>query len=311
MAQRHDLANALRQRLLSGMHLGLLRSGERLPSVRDLAAEFGVGPRAILAAYRELEREGLVELRQRSGIFFGMRGRSVRTTRDGELSPFAAWALDVAHQGFALGSTIPDLLPELGRLLTTVRVRVAGVECNDDQIAALAAALGSDFGLDAVGLNVDDMLSSTPPSLSGVRLLVTTPFHAGEVQELAARAQTPWLAISYRADVFAEIARLLPTMPVYFVVTDPRFSAKLRKIYASSPGAMNLRIIELRDVGGIGIPDGAPAFVSRTARERMAGHPILDRVMPETRLISDDAAREILSFIVRANVGALDERAGG
>ncbi len=307
MPLRLDLTTALRQRLLSGMHLGLLRSGERLPSVRELAAEFGVSARVVLAAYRALEREGLVELRQRSGIFFGTRGRSVKGARGGALSPFAAWALDVFHESFTRGTTIPETLPALGRYLMTVRVRVAGIECNDDQIAALAAALTAEFGLDAVGLNVDDLLGSSPPSLDGFHLLVTTPFHAGEVQELAGRANAPWVAISYRADVFAEIARLLPSTPVYFVVTDPRFATKLRKIYASSPGAPNLRIIQLGDIEAINIPDGMPAFVSRTARERMAGHPILERVMPETRLVSDDAAREILSFIIRANAESLQE----
>lgn len=308
MAHRHDIANALRQRLLSGSHLGLIRPGERLSSVRELAHEFGVDPRVVLAAYRVLEREGLVELRQRSGIFFGTPAGAPLE----QLSQGAEWAVDVLLQGFAWGTPIPDVPARLARYLETVRLRGACIECNDDQIAALCAELKSDFGFDTVGQNVDDLLRapSTPHELRAVDLLVTTPFHAGEVQELAERAGVPWIAVSYRADVFAEIARLLPTTPVFFVITDARFAAKLGKIYASSPGADNLRVVVLEREDVADIPSGAPTYVSRTARERLAGHPLLERVVPETRMFSPASARAILTFVVRANADALRTKDG-
>lgn len=299
MTDRHDLAHALRQRLLSGASLGHLHSGDRLPSIRQLAVEFGVGLRSVLAAYRELEREGLVELRERSGIFFGMRGASTKHENDADRSHPDEWVLDVFHQGYVRGSSVPDVVEELARYLTRTRIRVAGIECNDDQITGLTEALIADFGLDAVGLNVDDLLGSPSPSLDGIDLLITTAFHAGEVQELAARARTSWLAISYRSDVFAEIANVLSAAPVYYLVTDPRFVAKLRKIYASLPGSEKLQIINLHDVDSIAIPQDVATYASSAARNQLKGDPILDRIVPATRLITNDSARELLSFILR------------
>lgn len=305
MPPRPDVTAALRQRLLSGSHLGLIRSGERLPSVRDLAREFAVDNRTVLAAYRTLEREGLVELRQRSGIFFGppaVAASHAGLTRQGE------WARDVLLQGLSRGTPIPDVPGELARHFATVRLRGACIECNDDQIAALVSELSSDFGFDAKGYNVDELLADAgaASTLSEFDLIVTSPFHAGEVQELAVRVRKPWIAISYRSDVFAEIARLLPATPVYFVLTDKRFAAKLVKIYAATPGADHLHLVLQGRDDVDAIPLSAPTYLSRTARERLATHPLLDRVMPETRIFSSDSAREILTFLVRANVSAIE-----
>ena len=52
---------------------GRLGPGERLPSVRDLAARAGVNVNTARAAYRRLEREGLVVLRHGLGTFVAER----------------------------------------------------------------------------------------------------------------------------------------------------------------------------------------------------------------------------------------------
>jgi GntR family transcriptional regulator len=49
--------------------LGTLRSGDPLPSVRQLAADLGVNPNTVKQAYHELEREGLVEMRRGQGTY--------------------------------------------------------------------------------------------------------------------------------------------------------------------------------------------------------------------------------------------------
>ncbi|MBX7119874.1 MAG: GntR family transcriptional regulator [Gemmatimonadaceae bacterium] len=48
---------------------GELPPGEPLPSVRALAAQLRVNPATVVQAYRDLEREKLVEMRQGSGTF--------------------------------------------------------------------------------------------------------------------------------------------------------------------------------------------------------------------------------------------------
>lgn len=45
------------------LEVGTLSSGERLPTVRALAAELAVAPNTVVKAYNELQRMGLIESR--------------------------------------------------------------------------------------------------------------------------------------------------------------------------------------------------------------------------------------------------------
>jgi GntR family transcriptional regulator len=48
---------------------GAMRSGEQLPSVRQMAEELLINPNTVARAYRELEYEGVIELKHGSGAF--------------------------------------------------------------------------------------------------------------------------------------------------------------------------------------------------------------------------------------------------
>ncbi len=56
-------------RLQIGGHVaaGRLRSGDRLPTIRALAADLGVAAGTVARAYRELETNGVVVTRRRTG----------------------------------------------------------------------------------------------------------------------------------------------------------------------------------------------------------------------------------------------------
>lgn len=49
------------------LEVGILRPGEALPTVRQLAAELTIAPNTIVKAYGELERQGLIESRAGAG----------------------------------------------------------------------------------------------------------------------------------------------------------------------------------------------------------------------------------------------------
>ena len=48
---------------------GALRAGEQLPSVRQMAEELVINPNTVARAYRELEHEGIIDLKHGSGAF--------------------------------------------------------------------------------------------------------------------------------------------------------------------------------------------------------------------------------------------------
>src|SRR5213076_1825105 len=59
----------LMERVKHAVETGALRPGEQLPGIRPLAEELVMNPNTVAKAYRELEHEGVIELRQGAGAF--------------------------------------------------------------------------------------------------------------------------------------------------------------------------------------------------------------------------------------------------
>lgn len=59
----------LMQQVRHAIETGALKPGEQLPSIRPLAEELVMNPNTVAKAYRELEHEGVIELRQGAGAF--------------------------------------------------------------------------------------------------------------------------------------------------------------------------------------------------------------------------------------------------
>jgi GntR family transcriptional regulator len=59
----------LMEQVRHAVETGALRAGEQLPGIRTLAEELVINPNTVAKAYRELEHEGVVELRQGAGAF--------------------------------------------------------------------------------------------------------------------------------------------------------------------------------------------------------------------------------------------------
>ncbi|MDQ0791539.1 GntR family transcriptional regulator [Streptomyces sp. B1I3] len=97
------------QQVRHALRLGLLKEGDRLPTVKEVARQMAVNPNTVLKAYRELEHDGLVAARPGVGTFV------TRTLADGTL----------AAQG--------PLRKDLQRWLT--KARLAGLD--DESIEAL------------------------------------------------------------------------------------------------------------------------------------------------------------------------------
>ena len=69
----------LMEQVKHGIETGALRPGEQLPGIRPLAEELVINPNTVAKAYRELEHEGVIELRHGAGAFVSaaVRGRTV------------------------------------------------------------------------------------------------------------------------------------------------------------------------------------------------------------------------------------------
>ena len=67
--ENQPIYRQLRDRVVHMILDGLLKEGDPLPSVRNVAAEFRLNPLTVLKAYQELVDEDLVEKRRGLGMF--------------------------------------------------------------------------------------------------------------------------------------------------------------------------------------------------------------------------------------------------
>jgi GntR family transcriptional regulator len=72
----------LMEQIKHAVETGALRAGDQLPTLRKAAEDLVMNPNTVVRAYRELEHEGIVELRHGSGAFIkesaGARARLVK-----------------------------------------------------------------------------------------------------------------------------------------------------------------------------------------------------------------------------------------
>ncbi|MBD9369128.1 GntR family transcriptional regulator [Xanthomonas sp. XNM01] len=104
----------LKERVIAMMLDGILKPGEALPSVRQVAAEYQLNPITVSRAYQELADEGLVEKRRGLGMF--VTEEASKQLRSSERERFLndEWPA-VAERIQRLGLTIQDLLNSTGK----------------------------------------------------------------------------------------------------------------------------------------------------------------------------------------------------
>jgi len=110
---------------------GELAPGDRLPTVRDVAAELGVSPATVSAAWGALRRTGLVLSRGRAGTY-------VRDTPTPWLSPRQRGLVGAGPDGLRLdlsrGTPDPTLLPDLGPALHRVSQRAGTLAYQEEPV---------------------------------------------------------------------------------------------------------------------------------------------------------------------------------
>lgn len=104
----------LSEQVLGALARGDLRRGDRLPSVRAVAATLGVNANTVNRAYAELERIGAVETRRGRGTFAAARparGSKPPAQRLADIAePFVARARALGYPGRQIVTTVANIV---------------------------------------------------------------------------------------------------------------------------------------------------------------------------------------------------------
>jgi DNA-binding transcriptional regulator YhcF (GntR family) len=166
-------AASLRDQLATQLTLGIisgdLQTGEKLPSVRELARRYQIHSNTVSAAYRDVEARGWLEVRKGSGVYVhDLRPAAEGSSLDGLIEGFLA---ETRARGFSAA----EVRTSLARVLGAAPVRkVAVIEPEPELAGILVAELREHVAL-PVAAGISDGLDGAAAVALGSRAHALPP----------------------------------------------------------------------------------------------------------------------------------------
>lgn len=238
----------VREQLLTALHLGRLRPGDRFLSVRRLADLTGLNRKTIHRAFQELVREGYLDIRPGSGTYIAPDPSAANSRHsDAALlsvlervrADAAACGLDPAVFASFLSTCLAGGLKDLP---------VAVVECNLEQIGAIAYELVATLGVAPRAVMLAALQTNPAKAVEGAAAVVTTDCHRAEVAEALRQVGVPVYRLSLDAVFPQRIVQAASERPVVLVTADPAFAPVflrlLSQLKTSAEAVSRIRVVD-------------------------------------------------------------------
>ena len=158
---------------------GLLQSGQKLPTVQELADSLSVARGTIKRAYDELEREGLLEKVQGRGTFVSYRPESTGSRKEQAMAAIDTMLDKLEEMGFSAGEVNIFLNLKLReRAEQEAYVKVAVLECNPETLSQMSEQLHHIKQVDLYSFLLDSVEQYPYKLDESFDLIVTTATHA-------------------------------------------------------------------------------------------------------------------------------------
>ena len=97
--------------VMGAVALGALRTGDQLPTVRQVAVDLAINPNTVMRAYREMEIRGMLDTQQGAGTFIAeQKTTGSSAERERQLMQLLD---EIVSRGGALGFTLDELIKAL------------------------------------------------------------------------------------------------------------------------------------------------------------------------------------------------------
>ncbi|MEX2284631.1 MAG: winged helix-turn-helix domain-containing protein [Gemmatimonadota bacterium] len=288
---RADLIHYLHDHIVGALHVGQVRPGDRLPSIRDLAAQFGMNTRTVKAAYDALEKERLVEVRGRSGVFV-----APQQIPGGETSEeVARWMSDVVAGAWKRRIPVGTLGPFVSRFTASRRICCGLVEVLEDAIVALGYELEMDWGFEVRVVAPADVENA-----NDVDFFAATSFHASSIHDVVERLGKPLVVLTIHPGLQEAIRRRIRQGVLTVIAADKRFTERMRLAY-SPDHPERVRFVLASDRSAVEELDpNEPVLLTRAAGRR-TGSVRAPMIFPHSPTLSPETAQALANIVVRKN----------
>ncbi|MGI8619443.1 MAG: GntR family transcriptional regulator [Gemmatimonadaceae bacterium] len=292
------MTTVLRDRIRDATGMGALAAGDRLPGMRALAADMQVDPRLIAAALRQLQQEGLIEVRPRSGAYVAATQAASSTAP--ALS--REWTVEIVSQAVERGVAADRVSAALESLTATDKLRAAVIATTSDQAVGIVRELQENYGIPSAAIFPEQLAGGRlPPALKRAQLMVTTGDLKAPMTSLSAALHKPLIIVRVRPDLLSDEWISFMKGRVYVIVADPRFRAVLRDALKPVPGSGNVTIVLAHGLDLASIPADARTYVTESARRMLGREGLPRRLIRPQRILSSETVRQIVTFLVAHN----------
>lgn len=236
--QKSTLYEQAREQLITALHMGRLRSGDRLPSVRQVALRNHLNIKTAFSIYQRLKGEGYLEIRTGSGAYVSDIER---------MDLDQAYCLSVFHlikSNLAQASQLKIEPRQYSQMVQSFldksplnTIQIAVIECNKEQINLFATELSERLNVCVTPVILSDLENpdaKLSKALGRMNYFVTTDFHFHQVKEFGAGYKKKILQIRLNPDFVPTLVEATRRGRLLMIVSDvsffPAFCRNMKKI---------------------------------------------------------------------------------
>ncbi|WP_371380836.1 GntR family transcriptional regulator [Sporomusa aerivorans] len=239
--------------ILDKIKTGCYKTGDKLPTERQLSEDLGISRNTVSAAYKELLLEGVLEARQGRGTFVREQTTDITAGADvaGSRLERALRVIDAAMaQVVELGFTVEQFasitaIRAKERELSTRQLRVAVVDCTLEYVERFISQLAQTAQARFEPVVLTDLMTGVVKTefLAACDLVVTTVEHQSSVAEILGN-HSKLLAVSTVPNLEAviKLARLQSGSEVVVVAKTQAFVEALERLLRKI-GCNGIRLI--------------------------------------------------------------------
>ncbi len=320
-AREETLLEQARVQIISGLHGGLLRPGDRLPSLRRVAALSGLNVKTVMRVYAGLEMEGLVVVRSGSGAF-------VTAYHSDAFEPAGAvgvWRLLRRHLDQAAGMNLTSAayasLAQRFVDRSSVKHRsVTVLECNEEQVRLYAREISLRIGVKTQPVLLQDLKRQAGAALvRSCSILAVTDFHLKEGMEIARKLGKPLASLRLRPDFLPRLMEAARRGRFAMIVSNTSFFPAFRRTL----GLLGLQRVHLDHISVAAGNDSSAVKRAAGRAEIVYLSPLCDRavraliprgvrILSFPRQIAGESMEELEAWILLSGLdGSGGASAGG
>jgi DNA-binding transcriptional regulator YhcF (GntR family) len=231
--QKNSLFEQAREQLITALHLGRLRSGDRLPSIRQIALRNHVNSKTAFAIYQRLKEEGYIEIRTGSGAYISdMERLDLNQT-------YCLSIFQLIKANLAQASQLkiePQQYLELARRFIDKSqlsgIQAAVFECNEEQINLFTSEISKHLNVRVFPVSLNQLESADAKLiklLGRMDYFITTDYHFHQVKELGEKYQKKTVQIRLNPDFVPALIAAARRKGLLMIVSDAKFFPAFRQ----------------------------------------------------------------------------------